>query len=92
MYDLLFEKQQHLELAHLRDYAKQLGLDEARFENELRDHVYLQRVQEHVAAGQRDHVRATPSFFLNGVFVDVSFGLDRLHQAVDAAVTAARTA
>jgi len=58
----------------------------ARFENEMRDHVYLQRVQEQMQVADQLRVRATPSFYLNGTFVDVSFGLAHLQQAVEQAL------
>lgn len=84
--DLLFAHQAPLDAAHFSQYAKTLGLDMPRFENESTDHVYLQRVQEHIASGRHAGVRATPAFFLNGRFVDVSFGLQRLQDAVVAAL------
>jgi protein-disulfide isomerase len=88
MHDLLFENQTHLRAAHLREYAERLELDVARFERELDDHLYLQRVREHTESGRRSHVRSTPGFFVNGVIQDVSFGLDGLYRAAEAAVRA----
>ena len=86
-YDLLFEHQQHLKEKHLLDYARQLELDLARYQNEMKDHVYLQRVQEHMQSGQHLGLRSTPAFYVNGVFTDVSFGLQHLHQAIDKALS-----
>ncbi|MEO7953284.1 MAG: DsbA family protein [Polaromonas sp.] len=86
MYELLFTHQQHLKEKHLLDYASQLGLDLPRFQNELSDHVYLQRVQENLQGGLHLGVRSTPAFYVNGVFTDVSFGLEHLHQAIDKAL------
>lgn len=88
-HDLLFTHQHRLGEAHLRDHAQQVGLDMARYENEMRDHVYLQRVQEQMQAADQLRVRATPSFYLNGAFVDVSFGLTHLQQAVEQALARA---
>jgi protein-disulfide isomerase len=85
-HDLLFTHQHRLGEAHLRDHAQQAGLDMARFENEMRDHVYLQRVQEQMQVADQLRVRATPSFYLNGAFVDVSFGLTHLQQAIERAL------
>jgi protein-disulfide isomerase len=87
--DLLFDHQNHLDHAHLLGHAEKLELDMLRFRNELDDHVYLQRVQEHIALGQSLRVRATPTFYVNGVLVDVSFGMDRIEQAIVAAIAAA---
>jgi protein-disulfide isomerase len=88
MHDLLFANPHHLKEKHLQGYAAQLGLDMARYENEMKDHVYLQRVQEQIASGQRLAIRSTPAFYVNGVFCDVSFGLQHLHQAVERALAA----
>jgi protein-disulfide isomerase len=87
-YNLLFEHRQHLKEEHLLDYARRLELDIARYQNEMNDHVYLQRVQEHLQSGQQVGVRQTPAFYVNGVLVDVSFGLQRLHEAIEQALRA----
>jgi protein-disulfide isomerase len=84
MHDLLFEKQLHLEPAHLLDYSRTIGLDMARFTAEMDDEIYLQRVREHQKSGEASGVRATPTFFVNGDLVDVSYGLNALRDAVDA--------
>ena len=82
MYDLLFEHQLHLKAKDLRRYAEQLELDLERYDYELNDQVYRQRINEHVASGRQSGVRATPTFFVSGVLTDVSFGMDRLFEAV----------
>ena len=86
MHDLLFANQAHLKPKHLHGYAEQLGLDMARYTAEIDDHVYLQRVREHIESGKRSHVRTTPGFFVNGSIQDVSFGMHALMDTVDAAV------
>jgi len=85
MHDLLFEKQDHLQLRQLFDYARTLGLDMARFTAEMDDEIYLQRVREHQKGGDASGVRGTPTFFVNGKLVDVSYGLHALLDAVEAA-------
>ena len=57
-----------------------------RFNAEMTDHIYTQRIQEHRRAGVRSGFRATPAFFLNGKAVDVSFGFEGLDEAVHAAL------
>ncbi len=86
MHDLLFEKQGHLAQNQLFDYARSLGLDMARFTAEMDDEVYLQRVRETHATGDASGVRGTPTFFLNGALLDVSYGLHVLVDAVQAAL------
>jgi protein-disulfide isomerase len=85
MHDLLFEKQDHLELRHLFDNARALGLDMARFTAEMDGEIYLQRVRENQRSGDASGVRGTPTFFVNGNLVDVSYGLHALLDAVEAA-------
>ena len=88
MYELMFANPHHLKEKHLLDYAAQVGLDMPRYQNEMKDHVYLQRVQEHLQGASHLAVRATPAFYVNGVFTDVSFGLQHLHEAIDKALAA----
>lgn len=86
MYELLFANQQHLKEKHLLDYAGQVGLDLPRYRNEMNDHVYLQRVQENMQGGRHLGVHSTPAFYVNGLFTDVSFGFQRLHETIDKAI------
>ena len=90
MHDLLFQHQAHLREKDLMHYAADLGLDPIRYTAEMGDHIYLQKVRESEAGGRRSHLRATPSFFVNGVLHDVSFGMEALHEAVAVAVHRAR--
>lgn len=80
--DLLFENQEHLKEKALRQYAERVGADLLRYDHEMQDRIYLQRVQEHIAGAHRLGIRSMPAFFVNGVPVDVSFGPERLEQAV----------
>jgi protein-disulfide isomerase len=86
MYDLLFRNQAHLKGKDLNRYAGEVSLDLVRYTAEMDDHIYLQKVREHVDGGRRSHIRATPTFFVNGVIQDISFGMQGLHDAVAAAV------
>jgi protein-disulfide isomerase len=89
MHHLLFAQAHHLTPAALVGYAQSLGLDMNRFKAELADHIYTQRIQEHRRAGERSGLRATPTVFLDGKAVDVSFGFEKLESAVQAALKAA---
>ena len=86
MYATLFAHQSHLKDKDLERHASEIGLDMVRYAAEMGDHIYLQKVRESEAGGRRSHLRATPSFFVNGVLQDVSFGMDALHHAVAVAV------
>ena len=85
-HELLFAHQLQLDEKHVHRYAEEAGLDMARFTNEMRDHVYLQRVQAQVEGGRRLGVRGTPAFYVNGEFCDVSFGVNHLHTVIDKAL------
>jgi protein-disulfide isomerase len=86
MHDLLFENQLHLKANNLRQYALRAELDLDRYDYEMKEHLYLQRVHEHIDGGVKSGVRSTPAFFVNGAVEDVSFGLERLEKAVEAAL------
>src|SRR5665213_135741 len=86
MHDVLFQNQAHLKDKDLHRYAADLGLDLARYTAEMDDHIYLQKVREHIEGGRRSHIRATPTFFVDGVVQDISFGMKPLHDAVANAV------
>jgi protein-disulfide isomerase len=86
MHDLLFEHQLHLKGANLRSYAERLQLDMARYAAELDDHIYLQRIREHVQIARNSGARGTPTFFINGRLQDVSYGVHVLREAVQAAL------
>jgi protein-disulfide isomerase len=86
MHNLLFQNQAHLKDKDLHRFAADLGLDMARYTAEMDDHIYLQKVREHIEGGRRSHIRATPTFFLDGAVQDISFGMKSLHDAVAGAV------
>jgi protein-disulfide isomerase len=86
MHRLLFAQAHRLTPEALTGYAQSLGLDMNRFNAEMGDRIYTQRIQEHRRAGESSGLRATPAFFLNGKAVDVSFGFEKLDEAVQAAL------
>lgn len=86
MHDLLLENQLHLKQRQIRAYAEKLEIDMERYDSEMSDQLYLQRVREQIDSGKHSGVRATPTFFLNGRLCDVSFGLQTLAASVEAAV------
>ena len=88
MHDLLFDNQAHLELRDLRRYAERLELDMARYDADMVDERHPQRVREHIQSGERSGVRGTPGFFVNQRIEDVSFGMQRLFNAVELQLSA----
>ncbi|OYU76520.1 MAG: hypothetical protein CFE45_31515 [Burkholderiales bacterium PBB5] len=59
-----------------------------RFIADMGDRIYTHRVLEHRRAGERSGLRTTPAMFLNGQVVDVSSGVEKLDEAVLAALKA----
>ncbi|MGA2025130.1 MAG: DsbA family protein [Steroidobacteraceae bacterium] len=84
MHASLFEHQPHFAAAQLYGYGEDLGLDMGRYQAELEDHIYLQRIREHEQGARASGVRASPAFFVNGRVQDVSFGMQHLYDAVAA--------
>ncbi len=82
MYHRLFAGQEHLDAAHLAAYAREVGLDGARFAHELAAHTHAARVQADVDSGAEGGVEGTPTFFLNGVRHDASYAHDVLQAAI----------
>ena len=66
--------------------AGQLQLDMAGFDGEMSNHAHVQRIREHVQSGRDSGARGTPTFFVNGRIQDVSFDLQSLFKAVEAAL------
>ena len=85
MHHALFNPPHQLALAALRAHAQAIGLDMIRFDAEMGDRIYTQRVQEHRRAAEFSGVRTTPAYFLNGQKIDVADGFARLEQAIQAA-------
>lgn len=65
-HDLLFQNQEKLKRDDLVRYAKQLGLDVARFSKDLADPALKKRVKAQLAFGAKIGVPGTPTFLING--------------------------
>jgi protein-disulfide isomerase len=90
MHDHLFENQERLRDRDLHAYAEQLGLDVDRFDNEMAEHIYADRVHEDFMGGVRSGVNGTPTFYINGERHDGSYEVDDLVAALERAERAPR--
>ena len=86
MHHRLFSPPHQLTRAVLATHAQAIGLDMNRFNAEMADRIYTQRIQAHRRAGEHSGVRTTPTFLLNGTAVDVSLGFDKLDEAIACAL------
>jgi protein-disulfide isomerase len=83
MHDHLYEHQRHLEDADLHRYAQELGLDVEKFDSELAENAYADRVREDFMSGVRSGVNGTPTFYINGERHDDSYDLETLLAALE---------
>jgi len=83
MYHLLFDNQYALEAEDLVAYADELGLDTARFKQELEQHVHAGRVEEDVQSGRESGATGTPEFFVNGVLHSGDYDFKSLMAAIE---------
>jgi protein-disulfide isomerase len=68
MHELLFQRQKALEEDDLREYAAQLGLDVARFDEDRTGPGVRRRIRRDVDTGLASReVRGTPTIFIDGV-------------------------
>jgi NhaA family Na+:H+ antiporter len=78
MHNRIFEYEGPLYRHYLIRFAEELDLDVERFERELDEHVYADRVREDFLSGVRSGANGTPAFFLNRVRYDGAWDLDSL--------------
>jgi protein-disulfide isomerase len=83
MHEYLLEHQGALDEAHLLEYAEELELDVGRFENDLKEHTYADKVREDFKSGVRSGVNGTPTFFINGTRYDGPWDLESLIEAIE---------
>jgi protein-disulfide isomerase len=86
MHDTLYEHQDALEVEDLLEYATELGLDVARFGDDMGEHRHAARVREDFTSGVRSGVNGTPTFFINGVRHDGGYDLATLLASIEEAM------
>jgi len=82
MHDLLLDHQGDLLASDLVGYAEQLGLDVARFTNDLHRRAGAARVAQDVDSADLSGVSGTPTFFLNGRRHYGAYDIETLSNAV----------
>ena len=85
--DLLFAHQSALDVASLKSYAAQLGLDTATFNQCLDGGEKTAEVQKDAQDARSYGVGGTPAFFINGRLVSGAQSFSVFQQAIDAALT-----
>jgi protein-disulfide isomerase len=82
---LLFQRQDALDLASLKKYATELGLDRARFDAALDKGTFADEVQRDLIDGENYGVDSTPTIFINGVVLG-TLSSEGLREAIDRAL------
>jgi protein-disulfide isomerase len=85
MHDQLFQRQRDLRIGNFRQYARNLGLDPARFERDRASVEIAARIDRDLISGERSGVIRTPTFFINSVRFEGPHTLESLRAAVTAA-------
>jgi protein-disulfide isomerase len=89
IHDRMFENQGTLDQLQLAKRATAAGLDARQFRRDMRGHVHLARVRVVREGGVRSGVVAVPTFFINSLQHESTFGLATLLPAVQAAAGSA---
>lgn len=84
---VLFKNQSALDVASLKKYASDLGLDRARFDAALDSGQYAAEVSHDVSDGEAYGVDATPTIFINGVVLR-NLTAEGIRSAIDSALAA----
>lgn len=83
-HDKLFANQNKLELDNLKQYAQEIGLDSAQFENDLANPAIKKRVDEDMAEAAALKVTGTPAFFVNGHFLNGAKPFEEFAKVINA--------
>lgn len=83
-HDKLFANQKQLELDDLRKYARELGLDLARFDRDREDPELKTKVQADMAEATSLGITSTPTFFINGRLVSGAMPFETFETIIEA--------
>lgn len=90
MHERLYEDPRALTDENIEKYARDLGLNLAKFKRDLQDPSIIKRIKDEQSQGSVVGARGTPAFFINGRFISGAQPLDAFEIAIDAALVEAR--
>ncbi len=85
-HDLIFNNQQSLGESSYTQWASQLGLDAAKFNECSSSRKYLSAVRQDLVEGQRAGVQGTPAFLINGQLLSGAQPFAAFQQAIENAL------
>jgi protein-disulfide isomerase len=86
MHDLIFGSQRNLKRDRLRELARSLNLDMARFESDLESPGIAQALRSDHQEGDQMSVSGTPSFLINGEMYSGAMRLEQFQSLIDKAL------
>jgi protein-disulfide isomerase/plastocyanin len=86
MHDTLFANQDSLTVASLKQYAQDIGLNQADFDQCLDSGMMEEEVQKDLVEGQSYGVSGTPAFFINGKMLSGAQPYEVFEQEIEAAL------
>lgn len=86
LHDKMFENQRKLDRASLEGYAKDVGLDVAKFKKALDDKKFKDAVDAELKLGEEVAVDGTPTLFINGKRVSNPTSTEEVSKAIDEAL------
>lgn len=90
MHDLLWKDTKTLKEDNLNGYAKQAGLDMAKFATDLKSDKVKKMVADDQALARKVGARGTPHFFINGKRLSGAQPFDNFKKEIDAQIIAAK--
>lgn len=85
MFNELFQHQNALDAEDIEGYAEEIGLNMSKFNQDMNQHTFENKVMEDEQSGEESGVQGTPTFFINGVMYDGSYDVESLQDAVESA-------
>jgi protein-disulfide isomerase len=92
MHDGLYENQPRLGVPLFFELAQDLGLSQDGLRDALKNHEFLPRIRRDFMGGVKSGVNGTPSFFINGVRHEGSWGYEDLAAAIESQLDLRRAA
>ena len=86
MHSMLFEHRRRLGAISLREYAKDVGVVNKKFLDNLVNSTYGWQVRSDLLEGLNKGVRDVPAFFINGVLFEGKPTFDNLRKGIEAAL------
>ena len=83
MHDLLFNNRQAMDVADLKTYAADLGLDQGAFDTCLDSGAKAEIVEASAKAGAKLGISGTPAFFINGRILSGAQPVERFVEIID---------